>query len=196
MSFIKREKAYKWEFSNIGGASRVRITKGEDIAHLNELDPKMWTVLSCPIVGLEIDEKSLKYMDCDGDGKLRVNDVIAVSQWITGVLKNNDLLLKSADSIDIEEIDTTNDTGKKLYNSAKEILNNLGKEGSIISLADTADITAIFSKTRFNGDGIITETSSDNAEDKAAIAATIAQIGSLTDRSGAPGIGIDQIEAF
>ena len=36
----------------------------------------------------------------------------------------------------------------------------------------------------------------DNAEDKAAIAATIAQIGSLTDRSGAPGIGIDQIEAF
>ncbi|MBR2360043.1 MAG: hypothetical protein IKA75_06480 [Bacteroidaceae bacterium] len=196
MSFIKREKAYKWEFSNIGGASRVRITKGEDIAHLNELDPKMWTVLSCPITGLEIDEKSLRYMDCDGDGKLRVNDVIAISQWMTGMLKNNDLLLKGADSIDIEEIDTTNDTGKKLYNSAKEILNNLGKEGTCISLADTADITAIFSKTRFNGDGIITEASSDNAEDKAAIAAAIAQIGSVTDRSGAPGIGTDQIESF
>ena len=196
MNLKKKEKAYKWEFSNIGGASRVKITKGEDIAHLNELDPKMWTVLSCPIKGLEIDEKSLRYMDCDGDEKLRVGDIVSVSQWITGVLKNHNLLLKGEDIIDIEEINTENEVGKKLYNSAKEILNNLGKEGTRISLADTADITAIFSKTRFNGDGIITEASSDNNEDKAAISAAIAHIGSVTDRSGAPGIGADQIEAF
>lgn len=196
MSLKKREKTYKWEFANIGGASRVKITKGEDIAHLNELDPKMWTVLSCPITGLEIDEKSLKYMDCDSDGKLRINDVVTVSQWITSVLKNNNLLLKGEDSIDIEEINTENETGKKLYNSAKEILHNLGKEGTRISLADTADITAIFSKTRFNGDGIITEASSDNADDKAAIAAAVTHVGGVTDRSGVVGIGAEQIESF
>ena len=73
MAVLKKEKKYKWEFANIGGSSRVIITKGEDIAHLHELDPKMWTILSCPITGLEIDDKSLKYMDYDGDGKLRVN---------------------------------------------------------------------------------------------------------------------------
>ena len=92
MEILKKEKKYKWEFANIGGSSRVKITKGEDIAHLHELDPKMWTILSCPITGLEIDDKSLKYMDYDGDGKLRVNDVVAISKWITSVLKNTDLL--------------------------------------------------------------------------------------------------------
>ena len=135
-------------------------------------------------------------MDCDGDGKLRVNDVIAVSQWITSVLKDNDLILKGVDSIDINFINTEDANGKKLYSSAKQILENLGKEGNIISLADTADITAIFAKTRFNGDGIITEASTDDAELKAAITTAIATIGSVTDRSGAQGINADLIESF
>ena len=72
MALVNKDKKYKWHFVNIGGSARVRINSGEDIAHLAELDPKMWTVLSCPTTGLEIDDKSLKYMDCDGDGKIRV----------------------------------------------------------------------------------------------------------------------------
>ena len=196
MALINKDKKYKWHFVNIGGSARVRINSGEDIAHLAELDPKMWTVLSCPTTGLEIDDKSLKYMDCDGDGKIRVNDVIAVSQWITSVLKDSDLILKGADSIDINFINTEDANGKKLYSSAKQILENLGKEGTVISLADTADITAIFAKTRFNGDGIITEASTDDAELKAAITTAIATIGSVTDRSGAQGINADLIESF
>ena len=196
MALINKDKKYKWHFVNIGGSARVRINSGEDIAHLAELDPKMWTVLSCPTTGLEIDDKSLKYMDCDGDGKIRVNDVIAVSQWITSVLKDSDLILKGADSIDVNFINTEDANGKKLYSSAKQILENLGKEGTVISLADTADITAIFAKTRFNGDGIITEASTDDAELKAAITTAIATIGSVTDRSGAQGINADLIESF
>ena len=196
MALINKEKKYKWEFANIGGSSRVKITKGEDIEHLSELDPKMWTVLSSPVTGLEIDEKSLKYMDCDGDSKLRINDVVEVSKWITQVLKDSNLLLAGKDCIDINQINTDSDNGKKLYNSAKQILENLGKESSEISIADTADITAIFSKTKFNGDGIITEASSDNADDKAAIAAAVATVGGVNDRSGVVGVGADQIEAF
>ena len=42
MDLIKKNKKYKWEFENIGGTSRVRIFKGDDIAHLDELDTKMW----------------------------------------------------------------------------------------------------------------------------------------------------------
>ncbi len=196
MAFINKEKKYKWSFVNIGGSARVRIKSGDDIAHIAELDPKMWTVLSCPTTGLEIDDKSLKYMDCDGDGKLRINDVISVSQWIMPILKDKDLILKGEDSIDINQINADDANGKKLYSSAKQILENLGKEGSLISLADTADITAIFAKTRFNGDGIITEASSDNADIKSMIAAIISSIGGVADRSGVQGVGAEQIETF
>ena len=128
MAILKRDEKYKWQFDNIGGCSRVRISSGQDIAHLEELDTKMWTVLSCPIKGLEIDEKSLTYMDFDADGKIRVNDVVGVSKWITKVLKNPDLLLQGNDSINIEEINVDNEEGLKLSKAAKQILANLGKE--------------------------------------------------------------------
>ena len=196
MALINREKKYKWEFTNIGGASRVKITTGEDIAHLDELDPKMWTVLSCPVTGLEIDEKSLAYIDADADGKIRVADVIATSQWLSGAVKNLDVLVEGTDSIDIEHLDQENAAGQKLYKSAKQILENLGKEGTVISLADTKDIAAIFAKTRFNGDGIITEASTDDADEKAAIAAAVAAFGGVADRSGAAGINAEMIENF
>ena len=196
MALLTKDKKYKWDFDNIGGTSRVKITRGEDIVHLAELDPKMWTVLSCPVKGLEIDEKSLSYMDCDSDGKLRINDVICTSKWITGLLKDADLLLGGKDSIDIEQINTGSDAGIKLYNSAKQILTNLGKEGTVISIADTADNAAIFAKTRFNGDGVITEVTAEDDADKAAIAAAVTCLGGVADRSGAMGVNADLVEAF
>ena len=196
MNIINKDKKYKWEFENIGGSTRVKITSGEDIAHLEELDPKMWTVLSCPVKGLEIDEKSLSCIDNDRDGKIRVNDIISTARWMTSAVSNPDLILEGRDSFDIESFDKENATGLKLYKSAKQILENLGKDGSVISLSDTADIAAIFAKTRFNGDGIITDASSDEAADKEAIAGAIATVGSVTDRSGAPGINADLIAAF
>lgn len=191
-----KDKKYKWEFINLGGSSRVKITSGEDIAHLDELDHKMWTVLSCPVKGLEIDDKSLSYMDTDGDGKIHVDDVVKTSQWITSLLKNNDLILEGTDTIDLSAINTEIEAGKKLYNSAKHIIRNLGKAEDKISLADTADCAAIFAQTKYNGDGVITEASAESDEQKAAITAAMATVGSVADRSGAAGVDAATIEAF
>lgn len=189
-------KKYKWEFENIGGSLRVKIASGADIAHLSELDPKMWTVLSCPLKGLEIDEKSLTYIDADGDGKIRINDVIRTASWMTEALQDPDDLLKGADCIELGQFRKDSTAGAKLEASARQILANLGREGETISLSDTADIAAIFAKTRFNGDGVITEASADDADDKAAIAAAVATMGGVADRSGVAGINADLIDAF
>lgn len=193
---MSKDKKYKWEFENIGGSLRVKIASGADIAHLSELDPKMWTVLSCPVKGLEINEKSLSYIDLDADGKIRINDVVKTAEWITGALKNPDLLLQGSDSIEISQFNTEDAAGAKLAASSRQILSNLGKEGETISMSDTADIAAIFAKTRFNGDGVITEASSDDADDKAAIAAAVATIGGVQDRSGVMGVDAATIDSF
>ena len=193
---LTKDKKYKWEFINLGGSSRVKIRNGEDIAHLGELDYKMWTVLSCPVKGLEINEKSLAYMDTDGDGKIHVDDVVKTAQWITSLLKDNDLILKGTDSIDLNAINTEIEAGQKLYRSAKQLVENLGKETEVITLADTADCAAIFAQTKYNGDGVITEASAENDEQKAAIAAAVATVGGVADRSGAAGVDAAAIENF
>lgn len=196
MKFIKKDRGYKWGFSNVGGVPRISITSGADIAHLAELDPKLWTVLSCPVKGLEISDTSLKYVDADGDGRIRINDVVATSQWLTGVVKNSDLILQETDSFDVEQINVDTEEGRKLHASAKQILANLGKDGNVVTLADAADIAAIFAKTRFNGDGVIIEASADDADEKAAIAAAVTSVGGVMDRSGIMGVDAAKIEAF
>ena len=196
MAIIKKEQKHKWCFESIGGTTRVKIATGKDLANLANLDPKMWTVLSCPVKGLGIDEKSLAYIDSDGDGKIRVSDMVATSKWMSAVLRNVNLLIKGESSFDINEFNQENETGLKLYNAAKQILENLGKEGTVISIADTADPTAIFANTTLNGDGIITDATAQEEDDKEAIAAAVKVTGGVADRSGAMGVGAAQIETF
>lgn len=187
---------YKWTFQNIGGTTRIKLNSGEDIRHLPELDEKMWTVLSCPVTNLQIDERSLRYIDLDGDGKIHVSEVVRTAQWLTAVLNNADLLLQESDTMPLSAICTDTGDGQRIYASARQILRNLGKETDSISVADTSDSITIFAQTRFNGDGVITESSADTDEQKTLINAIIAATGGTPDRSGVQGINAGQIEAF
>ena len=187
---------YEWKFSTIGGKNRVNIKSGEDIKHLGELDQKLWTVLSSPVTGLEFDAKTLKMLDSDNDGRIHVNEVIQAAQWITSIITDPDLLLKKEDVLPLSAFNKENPDGRRLLASAKQILSNLGLKKDSISVADTDDSIAIFAKTALNGDGIITEQSTDDEALKKTIAECIASMGSKADRSGLPGIDADMIEAF
>ncbi|MBQ9195428.1 MAG: hypothetical protein IJ152_07280, partial [Bacteroidales bacterium] len=189
------KNTYPWTFSSVGGAVRVKIQSGEDIRHLGELDRKMWTVLSCPVKNLEFDAKALQYIDVDGDGNIRVDEVIATAQWLTSILKNADVLLQENDTLALDEFNTEDPVGARLQASAHQILSNLGLKKDAISLDDTADNVKIFADTQFNGDGIITPASAGD-EATAKLIETIAGIASAPDRSGVPGITAEQIDAF
>lgn len=187
---------YNWNFSTIGGVTRVNIESGEDIAHLSELDQKLWTVLSCPVQGLEIDEDTLRMVDVDSDGKIHVNDVIATAEWLGKALNNLNLLLKRDDSVDLTAFNENTEEGRALKASAKQILLNLGLNKNSISVADTSDSIAIFAQTRLNGDGIITPASTDDAALQNVINCAVGTVGSVQDRSGAAGIDAGLTEAF
>ena len=187
---------YNWKFSTIGGVTRVNIDCGEAIAHLGELDKKLWTVLSCPVAGLEMDSKSLAILDSNGDGRIHANDVVAVSEWLCKVLKDPQILLQKSDSLALDQFNDNDAEGLQLKNSALEILKNLGLQKDSISIADTSDSIRIFAQTKFNGDGVITEKCTEDAALQQLIKDVIATVGSSADRSGEAGINTDQLEAF
>ena len=187
---------YNWTFTSVGGTVRVKITSGADIAHLGELDRKLWTVLSCPAKNLEFDQKTLDAIDADHDGNIRVDEVIATAEWLTGILKDPDLLLTRGTEIPFDAFNTENPEGAKLLASAKQILANLKLEKDSIALEDTADMTKVFAETQFNGDGIITPASADDEKLAALITTITEKIGKAADRSGADGVTADHVEAF
>ena len=126
---------YKWTFSNVGGATRVRIQSAEDIRHLGELDKKMWTVLSCPVSGLEICEESLKAIDIDGDGKLRIKEVVAAADKLCAVLKDPSSLFEQKDEIAIANL---------ADETIAEVAKKVAADKQVVTLADVdAAIAAV-----------------------------------------------------
>ncbi|MDY6380434.1 MAG: phage holin family protein [Bacteroidales bacterium] len=122
---------YKWSFANVGGVTRVCIQSAEDVRHLGELDKKMWTVLSCPVNGLEISSDSLSLMDLDGDGQLRLKEVVATAEWLCATLKDPQSLFEKKDSIAIDNI-----SDESLVAVARKIVESLKLKVERISLAD------------------------------------------------------------
>ena len=142
-NLISRQ-GYDWKFSTVGGVTRVNIESGEDIAHLAELDQKLWTVLSCPVKGLEFDERTLSLMDTDHDGKLRVYEVMAASQWLRKVLTDMDYLTEGRDSITFSSVKQDTDEGKQVLDAAHMILDKLDVKKDEISLADVDAYMAVY----------------------------------------------------
>ena len=95
---------HTWTYANIGGNTRVIIKNGKDIQHLAELDEKLWTVLACPVSGLEIPEESLKCMDTDADAKIHVTDVVVTAEWLCKVLRDPQVLFEGKPSLALEDI--------------------------------------------------------------------------------------------
>lgn len=127
---------YNWTFANVGGSVRVKIQSGEDIRHLGELDQKMWTVLSCPTTGLEINEESLSLIDLDGDGKLRVKEVIQTADWLCGVLRDPETLLAGK-----AEVPLANIADETILAVAKQV----SADGQTVTLADVETAIAAVS---------------------------------------------------
>ncbi|MBU0989586.1 MAG: hypothetical protein KJ823_05295, partial [Proteobacteria bacterium] len=154
---------HTWRFVRLGGFDQVRVETGADLLALDYLDQKLWAALSCPTHGLEFDEQTLQLIDTDGDGRIRVPEIIAATKWAASGLKNPDDLIRGAKALPLTAIDDSHPEGMEILSSAKQILKNLGKSDvTEITVDDTADTVKIFSETKFNGDGIIPPDSADD----------------------------------
>ena len=140
--FVVSKSGYKWSYCSLGGTTRVNIASGADIAHLRELDEKMWTVLSCPVKGLEMDERTLDLIDYDRDGKIRVEEVVTAAEWLCSVVRNPDTILLGHDFIDLVDFNPDSEEGVKLRESAKQVLKIMGLNKTTISLAELNEFLA------------------------------------------------------
>jgi len=192
-----KNSQHHWKFFRAGGFDQVRLESGQDLTALAQLDQKLWIALSCPVEGLEFDRKTLEMIDSDGNGRIRVPEVIAAVKWATSMLRNPDDILKGASELPLTAIDDGSLEGSQLLASAKHILANMGKEDApAISLTDTTDTARIFAQTRFNGDGVIPPDSSDDPEIRRIITDIMECLGGDTDRSEKKGVSKEKVDQF
>jgi len=188
---------HTWKFFRAGGFDQVKLQTGADLLNLDQLDQKLWVALACPTTGIEFDPKTSALIDTDKDGRIRARELIAAIKWAGSMLRNADELVKGVDGVALSAINDAAPEGQQVLGSARAILANLGKkESAVFTVADATAAASSFANTVFNGDGVIIPESASDAAVQAVIREAIASVGSVTDRSGKPGIDTAKLDAF
>jgi hypothetical protein len=181
----------------VGGLDQVALESGEDLRRLGELDPKLWVALSCPTRGLELDRRTLALLDTDGDGRVRVPEVLAAIRFCEARLKTLDVLVPGADGLRLADLDEGTPEGRATLGAARRILASLGRgDAAELVAADVTDTSKVFEGTRFNGDGVVPPEAAEVPAVRQVIADAMACTGAVPDLSGRPGLSRPRLEAF
>src|ERR1700691_796933 len=96
---------HSWKFVRRSGLNQVSLETGADLLALDQLDQKLWVALSCPVRGLELDERTLALIDTDGDGRIRAPELIAAVNWAAARLVDPGDLLHGSEALPLKAID-------------------------------------------------------------------------------------------
>lgn len=188
---------YPWKFQRVGGLDQVVLNTADDIAHLDELDPKLWVALSCPSSGFDFDDKTLALLDADKDGRIRIPDVIEAVKWLKIRLNRLDIIMQGNTELPLSAINNNTQEGKRILTTVVAILDNVNKSNKpTISLNDLHDSNLINANNLFNGDGIIPPTGKIDHELQDFINDVMNVMGSVKDASGLDGINTKIAQAF
>jgi len=188
---------HRWRFFRIGGFDQVRLDSADDLRALAALDPKLWAVLACPTRGLEVDARTLGWLDTDGDGRIRLPEVLQAVREVCAHLRDPGLIFTPGDALPLAEIDDGQDAGA-LRAAAAQALTWLGQpHADRLSVDDLADDARLFDPAHPNGDGIVPAALAGEDADVAALITRIGNAqGTQTDRSGEPGIDAAAVDAW
>jgi hypothetical protein len=189
-------ETHRFTFHRLGGLDQVALDTGEDLAHLRELDQKLWVALSCPSRGLEIDARTLALLDTDGDGRIRAPEVLAALDFCKPRLRSLGELIPGQDGLDLASIDDATAEGRAIIQATRRIAEKAGKPGALLTCADVKDLSQVYQGTKLNGDGVVTKESTDDPSLAQAIDEAVQTMGGVLDRSGGMGVDRERLSRF
>lgn len=191
-------KQYEWQFFRAGEVDQVVIRTGQDIAHIGELDQKLWVALACPTRGIEFDSATLDLIDESKDGRIRPPELVAACEWAVARVRDPQVLADGGDVLQLNSINDATQEGALLLAEARRVLELAGlPDAQAITLDQVQERMASLQALRFNGDGVVNAAT---AEGDTALAGLIARIqelyGAVDGHDGVSGIDRAKAEAF
>ncbi|WP_426746680.1 kinesin [Myxococcus faecalis] len=140
-------------YRRYGGSLQVDIPTFDVLVEASRIPETQWIATACPLEGLSCDPAFLKFLDTDGNGRVRVAEVRSAVDWAARHLKDR----RGADaSSDVLELNALSSEGAPLRSAAEMILRTVGAaDTGRISLAQVRASDEALRKAGQNGDGII-----------------------------------------
>ena len=192
------QKQYEWQFFRAGEVDQVVIRTGQDIAHIGELDQKLWVALACPTRGIEFDSATLDLIDESKDGRIRPPELVAACEWAVARVRDPQVLAEGGDVLQLNSINDATEEGALLLAEARRVLELAGlPDAQAITLAQVQERMASLQALRFNGDGVVSAATAEGDEALAGLIARIQELyGAVDGSDGVAGIDRSKAEAF
>lgn len=188
---------HPWNFVRAGGFDQLRIKTGADLLALERLDQKLWAALSCPTRGQFFDRTTLEWIDRDGDGQIRANELLEAVRWAGSMLNDPQDLIDNPGTLALQTIRTDHEAGLALHTAAEAVLQSLGKGGADrIALQDVQESARQLAARDFNGDGVVCPARVQEAALRAGLEAIAGCMGTVQDASGDPGLDDATVQRF
>ena len=188
---------HRWRFFLAGGVTQVRMESAEDLRNLRSLDPTLWVALSCPVAGHAIDERTMALIDSDGDGRVRVAEILAAVDLVDRLIRDPADILGDPSRLPLACIRDDRDEARQVFASARSLLSSLGKaDADEIAIGDLAQLPAIHARMPLNGDGVVPPGATNDLPLAELILEIVATFGGVPDRNGEQGVSAETVEAF
>ena len=189
---------HRFTFRNYGGIFQVQVESTQDLEKIDELDRARWAATSAPLDQLFADPVLLKLMDSDGNGRIRVNELIDARRWLWQRLAVRDRVVQKSDELLLAHLDAKHAEAAKIKDLATQLLGQLGATNKDrITLAEVRHFRSSYAKTFPNGDGVVTKAqlAADDAAQKLGDA-VLASTGGAPDASGEPGVRAADLDLY
>ncbi|MCS7091193.1 MAG: hypothetical protein RMN51_13000 [Verrucomicrobiota bacterium] len=188
---------HEWRFFRAGGLDQVLLETGADLACLQELDLQLWTALACPVRGLEFDARTLEFIDCDGDGRIRVPEVLAAVRWAVSLLRDPEVLVKNGSGLPVAAIRDDSSEAQQVAIAARQVLQSLGKQhAATLTVEDVVEGWQRFIMEPLNGDGVVPPDAAPEPAVRRLMEEIVDCVGGVADRSGKMGVSAAKVEEF
>ena len=190
MRFVKQGKTYQ-----------LVIENGVDLEDIQKLDEALWVAMSAPVGAYQFDAKFLKFVNSNNSGHISSNEIKDACAWLLDQLPDHKAITKDfSGTIALKDINTKNEIGPKLLDSAKYILDDLEiADKEHITLDIIRKFQEVVKMRPLNGDGIISlnaTTVSKLPILKDYVADAVTATGGTPDVDGTTGVSLQQYQDF
>lgn len=123
------------KLKKVAGVPMAPLDSWADLQALQELDEALWIATSAPAEGLAIDPALLAFLDADGDGRVRCDDVLRGVRHLGEALADPEAAdLGSATAVPATWGD--GELGERLRRTTRRIQRRLGRADEALTLAE------------------------------------------------------------
>ena len=184
-------------FRNYGGMYQLRLETAEDLAYIHKLEKARWSATSAPTEQFYCDPKVMKYLDTDGNGRIRVHELQAALSWLLSHLRRHERVEQMSDELVLADIDEGQPDGIRLKELAELMLERLGAEPrDRITLAQVRAFHDSYAGKFPNGDGVLPPEHAGSPELAQLVQDIVALCGGAPDLGGSQGVRAEDVTAF